>query len=222
MTNIHAGHKERLRAKALKNIHSLADHEVLELLLNFGIVRQNTNEIAHNLIKKYGTLSNVLDCDYETLCHEKGLGYVSACLLTLIPKIISRYTQSRIVKFNKIENIEQASIVFQMLLRPLDHEELYAICIDKFDNIIAIEKIAEGLKDEITVTTKTTIKGILKHNPNKVIIGHNHLTNSCKPSSADLIFTKELKQVLDILQIQLVEHLIICQNDEYFCMLKGM
>ena len=43
MQEIHSGHKQRLRAKAIKNFNLLAEHEIVELVLNFGIVRKNTN-----------------------------------------------------------------------------------------------------------------------------------------------------------------------------------
>ena len=56
---IHDGHRERLRKKFKEG--NIEDHELLELLLFFSIPRVNTNEIAHRLIEKFGSVNGVFD-----------------------------------------------------------------------------------------------------------------------------------------------------------------
>jgi hypothetical protein len=66
--NPHAKHRQRLRDKIKKSgIKALAEHEVLEWLLTYTIPRKNTNPIGHNLIKKFGSLSRVLEASLSDL-----------------------------------------------------------------------------------------------------------------------------------------------------------
>ena len=56
----HSGHRKRMRDRFLRDgMDSLQDHEVLELLLFYAIARQDTNELAHRLINRFGSLSSV-------------------------------------------------------------------------------------------------------------------------------------------------------------------
>ena len=60
--SIHAGHRQRLKERFLKDgLDNFEDHQVLELLLFYGIPQRDTNEIAHELIRKFGSLSKVLE-----------------------------------------------------------------------------------------------------------------------------------------------------------------
>ena len=61
MTGVHDGHRERLRQRyGALGPDAFADHELLELLLTYAIPRRDTNETAHLLLKRFGSLSGVL------------------------------------------------------------------------------------------------------------------------------------------------------------------
>ena len=61
---LHEGHRERLRNKAIEHgFGCLEEHERLELLLGYAVPRRNTNEMAHMLIDRAGSLRGVFDMD---------------------------------------------------------------------------------------------------------------------------------------------------------------
>ena len=64
--SIHAGHRQRLKERFLRDgLDNFEEHQVLELLLFYGIPQRDTNEIAHALIEKFGSLSRVLEASPE-------------------------------------------------------------------------------------------------------------------------------------------------------------
>ena len=66
--NPHDGHRGRVKLRFLKEgLHNFAPHEVIELLLFFGIPVKDTNELAHELLERFGSLSGVLEAPYEEL-----------------------------------------------------------------------------------------------------------------------------------------------------------
>ena len=70
----HDGHRKRLRAKFLSAPETLEDHELLELLLFYSIPRANTNEIAHRLLSRFGSIKGVVNAGLPALKEIDGIG----------------------------------------------------------------------------------------------------------------------------------------------------
>ena len=215
MKELHSGHKQRLREKAMKNFDVLAEHEIVELVLNFGIVRQNTNLLAHELIKKFGSASKVFNAKFEDLVQVKGLGEVSACLLTLIPKLSIVANANQLQTKQTLKNLEHALFLFQMYFKASENEKFYMMCVDKNQKILCIEKICEGTEYQINVPIAQVVKKALEFNPATIIFAHNHPTNNPTPSSADISFTQDLVTAFKMLNINVFEHIIVCPNGSY-------
>ena len=63
---LHDGHRNRVRERFVKDgIEHFFDHQVIELLLFYGIPRKDTNDIAHNLLNKFGSFSGVFDAPLD-------------------------------------------------------------------------------------------------------------------------------------------------------------
>ena len=87
------GHRGRLRDKfASGGLDPFLDHETLELLLTYCIARRDTKPAAWALVKRFGSLSAVLDAPYEELCAVKGVGEQSALFLKLIRAVFKKYS----------------------------------------------------------------------------------------------------------------------------------
>ena len=62
------GHRGRLRERVLKaGVETLADYEVLELLLFYSIERTDTKPLANRLLDRFGTLGDVFAAEPEQL-----------------------------------------------------------------------------------------------------------------------------------------------------------
>ena len=61
---VHDGHRERLKERfRSEGLDGFTEVQVLELLLFYSVPRKDTNEIAHALLEKFGTLAQVLDAN---------------------------------------------------------------------------------------------------------------------------------------------------------------
>ena len=84
MSQPHDGHRQRLRERYLLNgASAFADHELLELLLTYAIPRRDTNETAHLLLKRFGSLESVFSANLTELCTVDGIGDGAAIFLRL-------------------------------------------------------------------------------------------------------------------------------------------
>ena len=104
----HGGHRERMRKrfKESGNFKGFSEHEILEMLLFYIVPRKNTNDIAHELIKKFGSLNGVLNASVEELSSVKDMGESSANSLLFFRELInycSTVTDSRIDRFTPVD-----------------------------------------------------------------------------------------------------------------------
>ena len=64
----HYGHRQRLKDRFLQTGFTGFDaHGILELLLFYSIPQRDTNDLAHELVNRFGSLSGVFDASYEDL-----------------------------------------------------------------------------------------------------------------------------------------------------------
>ena len=86
---MHSGHRARLRRRFFEEgLSGFAPHEALELLLCFAIPQRDVNPLAHKLIKRFGSLSAVLEARPEELMETPGVGPNAAALLSLIQNLM--------------------------------------------------------------------------------------------------------------------------------------
>lgn len=112
---IHEDHRSRMRQRFHDSPDSLAKHELVELLLFYAIPRRNVNDEAHRLIDKYGSVSQILHADIDSLSDVEGIGNGAATFLSLIGKIIdtiNKEQEESVVLFN----FENAKTYFTEIL----------------------------------------------------------------------------------------------------------
>ena len=135
--SIHAGHRERIRNR-LRNegLASFSEHEVLELLLTYAIPRQDVNPMAHELIARFGRLSNVLEADESELLQVKGLGANAALLLTMMPQLMRYYQMNALGERPVIVNLSDAEAYCAPLFLGAHEEHIYLICLDQKGHVL--------------------------------------------------------------------------------------
>ena len=208
------GHRQRLRDKFTNNgLDSFHDHEILELLLFYAIPRRNTNGIAHELIKTFGSLSDVLDAPVEKLKAVDGIGDNAATLLKLIPQLARRYSMSK-GSFDNILDTTQRSgdYILPFFLSQRD-EVVLLVCLDSKNKVLNAQIIHRGSVNSTDISLRKILETAFTYNATKVILAHNHPSGIALPSTEDINTTKYIRDALKILSIKLVDHIIVADGD---------
>ena len=212
--NVNKGHRDRLKTRFLnEGLQGFPPHQVLELLLFFGIPYKDTNEYAHRLITEYGSLSGVLNADYRDLAAFKGIGPHAALLLKLIPELARRYAMDRWKDRPQIKNVADAGLYASTLFIGLEHEAFYMICMNAQNRVINPALISEGTVNEAMVYPRIILENAFRFNCVTAIFAHNHPGGSTEPSRADIEMTKKLKKALECVSIQVMDHIIVAGGD---------
>ena len=220
LKNKHAGHRQRMKQRFLnEGLTSFNEHQVLELLLYYGLPQGDTNNMAHDLIERYGSLPAVLEADYEDLRQVKGLGAHTALLLTLMPDLWRYYQLARGKPRDVIRNRKELAEYVTKLFIGESYELFYLVCLDARNKVTRAVKINEGTLDTVGIEPRLVVETALRYKARNVILAHNHPGGSLKPSAADTYLTSQLALALAGLGIGVLDHFIVV-NDTYLSFLE--
>lgn len=211
--NLHEGHRKRLREKFKKSANSFNEHEILELLLGYAIARKDTNELAHVLIKTFGSLDGVLSASVESLMKVKGVGEHTATLLSVTGYASSLKKHKTVAK--TLSNIDAVKSFTISLFENLDHEVMYMVYLDGNKKVLGYSTVDSGKVNRVDIDFDVFSAGISTYKPKCVIIAHNHFAKYPAPSEQDDKATALIYAFLNFHKISLLDHVIVSGNETY-------
>lgn len=219
--NIHKGHREKVKQRYYEaGLGSMPDHNILEMLLFFGIPQKDTNPIAHELMEKFGSFSGVLEAGMTELKSVKGMTETAACLLTLFLPVYKRYVSDLRKKKLQFKNAKEIADYLRPLYLDTNNERIYALCFDLQDRLIACRVVSDGDIDSSVLDARKLAAIVLEVKAKRVILSHNHPSGTLEPSIGDSNVTKYAFDLLRMLKVQLMDHIIVTDTS-YFSMIKS-
>ena len=213
--NIHDGHRDRLRKQFLEaGLDGFSDVNALELLLFYAIPRADVNPLAHELLRRFKSLNGVMSASVEELMEVDGIGESSAVMLKLIPEFVRKAATSDL---RNSRQVTSPSIAAEYLIPRFMFEEnelALLLCLDANKRIIRCDEISRGVVNTVELNTRLIAETALRAKASSVILSHNHPDGAVSPSTDDINTTKVLKKSLDLLGVQLVDHIIV-SGEEY-------
>jgi DNA repair protein RadC len=215
-------HRKRLRERFQKKTgaEGFHDYELLELLLMYAIPRKDVKPIAKALIKRFKSLSGVLDAGREELEAVPDVGPTSAVLIRLVKELFVEY-QAEEMKRKNVLSSPQAVVDFaRVKLAGLPHEAFAVIYLNVKNEVIHHDTIHEGTVDRAVIYPRRIIEVALDHHAAGLILTHNHPSGYPDPSEEDKRLTRTIVEAARPLDIRVVDHLIVGKNG-YFSFVEG-
>lgn len=214
--SVHAGHRERVRENVLKNgFEQLEDHRLLELLLFYSIPREDTNELAHNLLNRFGSLAGVVKASPKELKKVSGVGDNTAVMLSSLGELCVRVLKEGNIKktpyLNSSEIIEL--IKSHYINEPL--ERFLLLCFDSMMHLKFVEFISEGDTTKVEFDVKNLLGYVIDCDASLIVLAHNHPNGNPTPSGADIDTTFNISVTLRKIGVELIDHVIIGENSHY-------
>ncbi len=209
MENIHEGHRQRLKNQFMDNgISSLLPHQILEMLLFYAIPRSDTNETAHELISKFGSIAGVFNATRDELVKVKGVSDNVVVLLKLIPQLLSVYSSEN-VKDKPLTDLATIYEYFASSFLGVMTEQIKLCCLDDNLKVVTCPVIQDGAVNVVPVNVRKLVETVYKSNCSLIILAHNHPNGMAVPSDEDIKVTRQLKQILASVGINLLDHVIV-------------
>lgn len=212
--NVHDGHRDRKRAQFLRaGANSFADHELLEMLLYYVIPRQDTNAIAHHLMQRFGSLQGVLSANPEELTEVPYIKERAAVLIRLISAIYQRALVEGQEKEEILDSREKIGEFFRKLFLASATETVYQLCLDAKGKRKGLYKLSEGDIGSVGLNIRQIMENTLYAKATLVVLAHNHPSGVALPSHEDAVATRMVRDALDTMNVQLIDHIIVADND---------
>lgn len=212
--NVHEGHRERMRKRWEKDGFSgFADHEILEFLLFFSIPRADANTIAHELLKRFGSLAAVLESPCEELMTVQGMGSKSAVLLHMIPGLCGRYLESCTEEGIPMDSVERACEFLKPRFVGKTEEIVLLISLDSKRKLIACDHLYTGTVNAAQISVRKVMEVALRRTATGIILAHNHPGGLALPSGEDIQSTKQIADALRTVRIPLLDHIIYAEGE---------
>ena len=207
---MHKDHRKHTKDRFLsEGLDSFEPHHVLELLLFYSIPQKDTNETAHMLINRFGSLSAVFDAPYDDLLTVPGISEHSATLIKLIPAISRRYAMEKNSKVTKLSSIEDIGKYLVARYLGVTEETVLLLLLDNKFGLIDCVKVHEGSVNSSAITMRKLIETALFKRASMVVLAHNHPSGVALPSSDDLFTTQQVKRAFDLVEIGMLAHIIV-------------
>ena len=197
---------ERPRERMLMHgAETLSDAELLAILLGSGLRGKNAIQLARELL--HDGFASLVRCDPGQLAKRSGVGPAKATRVVAAFEIARRLSSNRsdgppdfdADLFGRTLIIRSAS---------MNQERLGALLLDSRNRIIRDREIYVGTVDRAIVSTRDVIRLALDANAVGVVLYHNHPSGDPSPSSEDIAYTRRTRDSLQLIDIELVDHLI--------------
>lgn len=202
--------REKLLSKGAKY---LSDAELLAIFLNTGTKEKNAIVLARELLDGFGNLRNLLNSPFSRLGDVKGIGKGKYALLHAALELGRRYLAIKLTQGSLLSNTHDTKAFLTAQLRDYPQEVFACIFLNNRHRVIAFEELFQGTLNESVIYPREIIKKVIEHHACAVIFAHNHPSGEAKPSEADKSITQELQTALLHLNVNVLDHFIIGDNE---------
>lgn len=196
-----------------RNPDTLKDEELLELLLRFAVSEEEASLLAHRLLEHYPGIAALLEAGAEELAAVEGMNPDCVLLLRLVPELQRRYLFSRSAPETRLVD----SVSFGSYLLPYFYgakdEMVYLLTLDATGKVLSCRLIGHGSVNSANVPMRRLVQEALSANATAVVLAHNHPSGIALPSREDIDLTLRLRDALDVMDIMLLDHLVIADDD---------
>ena len=205
-----SGHRARLRSRFLAaGPGSIADHELIEMVLFLALPRRDTKPIARDLVSRFGSFAAAISAPVSELLGIEGLGEAGVAALKTIQAAAQRLAKAEVLYRPVLANWERLMEYLQSVLAREKVEHFRVLFLDNRNRLLADEAQARGTVNHTPVYPREVVKRALDLHATAIILVHNHPSGDPSPSQEDIEMTREIKKAATALSIVLHDHVIV-------------
>jgi len=208
---------DRPREKLLlKGKGNLSNAELIAILLGTGSRKDSAVELAKKILKEVrNSLVALSGKNARDLQKFDGIGNAKAISIIAALELGRRRQGAEVLEREKVSCSKDVYAIFQSLLGDKQYEYFCILLLDRANKVISTEMISEGGISGTVADPKKIFRIALDKGCSSIILCHNHPSGNIEPSEADIRLTRKLKSAGDMLDIQVLDHLILGENNYY-------
>jgi DNA repair protein RadC len=203
-------HRSRLRGRFLSaGSSSLADYEMLELVLFCAIPRRDVKPLAKSLLDRFGDFNGVISAPASRLQELPGLGQAAICELKVIEAAAHRLARARVLNRPALSSRAKLMEYCKTTMAHRETEQFRILFLDRKNILIDDEEQGKGTVDHVPVYPREVVKRALELNASAIILVHNHPSGDPTASQADIEMTRKVEMAVRTVGVVLHDHVVI-------------
>ena len=214
-------HRERPRER----MHELGPYgitttELLAIVLGSGTKGKNVKNVADELLREFDGLRGLSRISPFNLQKVAGIGRIKADMLTAAFELGRRAAQEQVeVAGDYGSHLPNGDAIarsvakqFTAKLRDNAQEEMWIVLLDVRNQYRGKVRVYVGCCDQLVAKTGEILNRVVERNLPRYALVHNHPSGSGEPSGADISFTERLVRAGQLLDIELVDHVVLGED----------
>jgi DNA repair protein RadC len=192
---------DRPREKLLmKGADALSNSELIAILIGSGTSKKTAVDVAKELLtRSKDDINELAKFTLKELMKTSGIGEARAVTIAAALEL-GRRRQA-------VESLKK--------LKDKLHEVFAVAYLNRANKINHLEVISEGGITGTVADPRIILKKALEHNAVNIVLCHNHPSGSLKPSRADEMLTKKIKEAAVLLDMNVIDHIIVSEDGYY-------
>jgi len=205
---------ERPRERLLKlGSEALSAQEILALILGRGIKGESVMMTSQKLLSRFGSLKSIANASVEELTQTRGIGPAKAAQIKAALELSKRLEADANQKPKPVlKSPEDVVAEVRSKLKGKKKEHFLVICLDTRNRLINDKPVSIGSLDTSIVHPREAFKEAVSSSAASVIFVHNHPSGDPEPSKEDIELTKRLVKAGEIIGINVLDHIIVCDK----------
>ena len=216
--------EDRPREKMImKGRSAMTNTELIAILIGSGTRELTAVELAREILQESNDNLNELALkSIQDFMKFKGIGEAKAITLYASMELARRRAQSAQKIKYKICSSQDAYDYLKPDLIELGHEEFYVLLLNRANEVICKKQISKGGLSGTVADGKVIFQKALEMKSSGIILAHNHPSGQLKPSEQDVKLTKSLVSFGKYIDLHILDHLIITDENYYSFADSGM
>lgn len=210
--------EDRPREKLLnQGAASLTDAELLAILIGSGNREETAIQLSQRILRSAKNNLNQLGklSIQHLMSNFKGIGEAKAITIAAALELGKRRGASEALDRKKILCSRDIYHYFYPVLGDLEHEEFWVLFLNRANKVIDHKRISQGGIYQTVVDPRLIYHHAIACLASGIALCHNHPSGNLRPSEEDDTITRKVKAASELLQIQLLDHLILCDKAYY-------
>ncbi|MGB9672762.1 MAG: RadC family protein [Anaerolineales bacterium] len=200
--------RERL---AERGASALSNSELLAILLRTGVTGENAIQVGQRLLHDFNGVLGLHQASFYELSNQHGVGMAKAAQIKAALELGNRMrleSDERPV----IQSPEDAFALVEYDMSGLEQEELRVLILDTRNHVLEIKSIVRGSLNSAQVRVGELFREAIRKNAAAIIVVHNHPSGDPTPSGDDVALTRAIIQAGQLLDIDVLDHIIVGRN----------
>lgn len=191
---------------------ALSSQELLALILGRGVSKRSVLDIAHELLRRFGSVHGVSTASIEELSAVRGVGPAKAAQIKAAFELAKRQDMENEIPPFTVDSPQTLVKVVRATLQDKAKEHFKLVLLNTRNRVVGIVSISVGTLNASLVHPREVFREAIRGSAASVILVHNHPSNDPEPSDEDVRLTRRMVEAGRIMGIEVLDHIIITRS----------